>query len=223
MTKPDLVILDIIGTCFSLEPFRPALQRHGLEGRKLEEWFAATLRDAFALNCVGQYKPFKSIFADNLRDLAAGSGVPIDAAGVDDVLSTFGVLPPEDGLAEALDTLRAADIRIAALSNGAREGTETLLTKAGLRDRIETVLSVDDIEVFKPRLEIYAHAVAGCGTEAARSMLVATHAWDCNGAAAAGLATGFVKRGQVFPTTMQRPDVVGEDLREIAAAIVALA
>ena len=49
--------------------------------------------------------------------------------------------------------------------------------------------------------------------------LVATHAWDVHGAKRAGLMTGFVARGQVFPSTMALPDVVGESLAEVATKL----
>jgi 2-haloacid dehalogenase len=49
--------------------------------------------------------------------------------------------------------------------------------------------------------------------------LVATHAWDVHGAQCASLMTGFVARGQVFPSTMALPDVVGESLAEVAAEL----
>jgi len=47
--------------------------------------------------------------------------------------------------------------------------------------------------------------------------LVATHAWNVHGAKRAGLMGGFVARGQIIPATMALPDVVGEDLAEVAA------
>ena len=51
--------------------------------------------------------------------------------------------------------------------------------------------------------------------------LVAAHSWDVAGAMRAGCAAAFVERpGQVLDPLAPTPDVVGADLREVAAGIV---
>jgi 2-haloacid dehalogenase len=53
--------------------------------------------------------------------------------------------------------------------------------------------------------------------------LVAAHAWDVAGAARAGCATAFVARpGKVLDPLVERPEVVGADLVEVAEAILAV-
>ena len=54
--------------------------------------------------------------------------------------------------------------------------------------------------------------------------LVAAHDWDCHGAKRAGLTTGWVSRKSGgFGAPFEPPDVVGEDLTEVAAKLLALA
>ena len=51
--------------------------------------------------------------------------------------------------------------------------------------------------------------------------LIAAHAWDVGGALRAGCAAAFVARpGQPYDPLVERPDVVGADLREVTAGIV---
>jgi len=51
--------------------------------------------------------------------------------------------------------------------------------------------------------------------------LIAAHAWDIAGALRAGCAAAFVARpGMVLDPLVERPDVVGADLREVAERIV---
>jgi 2-haloacid dehalogenase len=53
--------------------------------------------------------------------------------------------------------------------------------------------------------------------------LVAAHDWDCHGAKRAGLITGWVSRKSGgFGAPFEPPDVVGEDLTEVAAKLLAL-
>jgi 2-haloacid dehalogenase len=53
-----------------------------------------------------------------------------------------------------------------------------------------------------------------------RMRLVAAHAWDVAGAQRAGCAAAFVAR-QPFDPLVERPDVVGADLAEVADGIIA--
>jgi len=53
--------------------------------------------------------------------------------------------------------------------------------------------------------------------------LVAAHDWDCHGAKRAGLITGWVSRKSGgYGAPFEPPDVVGEDLTEVAAKLLGL-
>ena len=61
------------------------------------------------------------------------------------------------------------------------------------------------------------------GGSATTIALVAAHDWDCHGAKRAGLITGFVTRKSGgFGALFEPPDVVGEDLTEVAARLLAM-
>jgi 2-haloacid dehalogenase len=52
--------------------------------------------------------------------------------------------------------------------------------------------------------------------------LIAAHAWDIAGALRAGCAAAFIVRpGMVLDPLVERPDIVGADLREVADRILA--
>jgi 2-haloacid dehalogenase len=64
-------------------------------------------------------------------------------------------------------------------------------------------------------------AAESLGVEVGQIRLVAAHAWDVVGAMRAGCAAAFVARpGMVLNPLAARPDVVGADLREVAAQIL---
>ena len=65
--------------------------------------------------------------------------------------------------------------------------------------------------------------VAGeLGVELGQIRLIAAHAWDIAGALRVGATAAFVARpGLVLDPLVQRPDIVGKDLGEVAAAIIA--
>lgn len=218
--RPQVVAFDIIETVFSLDLLRERLTAVGLPGHALETWFAASLRDAFALAAVDQFKPFREVLEGTLSEMFTRYGSGATSGEKKTILDGFGELNPHPDAAEAFRILTGAGVRIFALSNGAAASTTKLLRNAGLDGSVEKVLSVDDVKLSKPRREVYRHAVSVAGVEPGRMVLVAVHPWDVNGAKAAGLLGGFVARGQAFPPTMAEPDICGETLVDVARAIV---
>ena len=220
--RPHVVAFDIVETTFSLEALRPQLSAQGIPGASLETWFARILRDAFALAVTDTYAGFRDIAAATLAEIAREHGRELGKAGLDAVLEGFGQLDPHPDAAEAFRILRSADVRVAALSNGAAETTQALLQRAGFSSLVERVISVAEVRQWKPRRGLYLHAAEVLDVTPAELALVATHAWDVHGAKCAGLFTGFVARGQSFPATMAAPDIIGQSLAEIAREIAAL-
>ena len=48
-SAPRVVVFDVNETLSDLQPLRPSLEAAGVPGALLETWFAAVLRDGFAL------------------------------------------------------------------------------------------------------------------------------------------------------------------------------
>lgn len=216
---PKVVAFDIIETTFSLEAVRARLVAIGLPDRALELWFSMGLRDAFALAASNDFQPFASVLAGALDQVLCLYGLGASEIQKDEIVATMKELPPHPDAAKAFDVLTRAGIRILALSNGAPSSTRALLATSGLDRFVERVVSVEDVKLSKPRAEVYLHAAESAGVRPGELALVATHAWDCHGAKAAGLLAGFVARGQAFPSVMRQPDVIGETLSDVARAL----
>ena len=119
-------------------------------------------------------------------------------------------------------TTLAAGLRVVTLSNGSAGVAEGLLDRAGLRDHVDLVLSVEDAPAWKPAAAAYAHALEECGVEAHEAMLVAVHPWDIDGAARAGLRTGWVDRNgrDAYPTHLRPPELRAPSLAELAGDLL---
>lgn len=186
-------------------------------------FFAQMLRDAFALEASGVYKPFREIAAGALAVVMANHGLQAEQAKLDSVLAGFAELPPHPDVAEALAMLRGAGIRMIALTNGGAENTRKLLERASLAQLIEKVISIDEVRRWKPNREVYLHAARSIGVEPDRLVLIAAHAWDVHGAKQAGLRGAWVRRqDHAYQAAMQPPDIQGENMLEIAQALVSL-
>jgi 2-haloacid dehalogenase len=221
--RPTVIAFDVVETLFSLEPLRDRLKEAGLPDAALGEWFARFLRDAFALDAAGVYKPFREVASGALAVMLAEHSRPATPAVLDGVLKTFSELPPHPDVPPAFEQLRNARIRLVTLTNGSAEVTRRLLERAGLDRFVERTISIDEVRHWKPRREVYRHAAKVVNVPARRMALVAAHAWDVLGAGRAGLLTGWVSRRETtFQPAMPPPTVVGASLTEVAAHLLAL-
>ena len=218
---PALVLLDVNETLSDLTPLRRRLTDVGAAGDLLDTWFAATLRDGFALAATGAAAPFRDVGAAVLTTLLTGRVTDVDGA-VGHVLDGFAVLDVHPDVAPGLRALRGAGVRLVPFTNGSAPLAESLLERAGLFDVVERVLSVDAAGRWKPHRDAYAYALRECGADAADAALVAVHPWDVHGARRAGLRGCWVDRdGVPYPPVLDPPDVQGPDLPAVAAALLA--
>ena len=220
----ELVVLDVNETLSDLTPMRERFASIGLPEEAAATWFASVLRDGFALAAMGRAATFAEIGAATLRNQLAAAGLAAGEEQVSTVLSAFTELSVHPDVGDGLRTLRDAGLRVVTLTNGGTPVPDRLLTRAGLRDLVETLLSVDDAGIWKPAAGAYAYAAQATGVPAARSALVAVHPWDVAGAQAAGLVGAWVDRNATpYPTYFPPPDVSGGTFVEVAEALAARA
>jgi 2-haloacid dehalogenase len=218
-SHPSVVVFDVNETLSDLAPLGARFADVGLSPGQAQQWFAAVLRDGFALTVHGGSAPFATVGAAVLRTLLAGRDVDADAA-VEHVLTGFLALPVHPDVPAGVRALQAAGFRLVTLSNGAAGVAEQLLAGAGLRDAFEAVLTVEDVGVWKPAAAAYLHAARACGVAAADCVLVAVHPWDLDGAHRAGMASAWLDRaGSPYPQVFRRPTYAVPSLVELAGAL----
>ena len=217
MDELRLVVLDVNETLSDLDPLRQRFADLGLDPQLSATWFASVLRDGFALTALEQMHGFADLGSDALRDLAPGIGDD----DVESVLDTFTSLSLHPDVVPGLRRLAEAGIEVVTLSNGSTGVAEGLLQRAGVRDLVADVLSVDDVGVWKPHPRAYAHALAGRDADAGQTALVAVHPWDLHGASSAGLRTAWIRRGERhWPGAFTAPDVTADGLDAAAERLM---
>jgi 2-haloacid dehalogenase len=217
--RPNVVAFDIIGTVFSLEALRQPIAALGLPPSALEAWFAAALRDAFALAATGDFQPFTTVLEGALDQVLAEQGLNPPRGRRAAVIEQMERLSPRPDARQAFEALAAARIRIVALSNGSEAATRALLRSAGLEAMVERVVSVEDVRLFKPRREVYLRVARLCRVKPRRVALVAAHPWDIHGAKAAGLIAAYAAIERPFPPSLRAPDLGAASLSAVAKAL----
>ena len=220
--RPKVVAFDAIGTMFPLGPMRPSLMTLGLPPTGLETWYATAVHDALALTACGDFKPFTAVMEGALDQVLGEQGLAPPRAARRALLAQFRHLPARPDAGDALHLVLRARMRPILLTNGSEAGTMSLLRQSGLDGLVERVVSVEDIKMFKPRPEVYAHAARRCRVRLSRMALVAVHPWDINGAKAAGCIGAYVSAERPFANTMRQPDVEAPSLVAAVRALAAL-
>jgi len=219
LTGVSVVLLDVNETLSDTSALSAAFERAGAPGHLAPTWFAAVLRDGFALTAVGAAAPFADVGRAVARSVLSGQ-VPVESleAAADAVVGAVGDLPLHPDVPGGLRALVAAGLRVATLTNGATEVSDRLLSAGGAREPVERLLSVADAEggSWKPHPAAYRYALDACGVEPGEAVLVAVHPWDVDGAARAGLRTVWVDRtGTPYPEVFRAPDATVRSLEDL--------
>jgi 2-haloacid dehalogenase len=214
---PRVVAFDVNETLLDLGALDPLFERAFGDASARVQWFQQMLQLAFVGGLTGRYVDFSAAQRAALEMLCERYGARADA---DAIVGAMRSLPAHPEVPGALDAIRRAGFTLAALTNSPLDVAQDQLRNAGIAERFDAILSADQVGVLKPRPEPYELVARTFSVGIGEVRLVAAHAWDVAGALAAGCTAAFVARpGMVLSPLGPRPDIVGSDLAEVAAAL----
>lgn len=217
--RPSLIIFDVNETLSDMAPVATRFSDVGLPEHLATTWFAALLRDGFALTVTADNPSFAELASDGLRLLLGEVGTDTERA-VAHIMGGFAELPVHADVVAGIRALSDAGLRLVTLSNGATTVAQALFNRNDITSCFETLLSVQDAPAWKPAAAAYHHALEACQVKAEDAMLVAVHPWDIHGARKAGLATCWINRsGTTYPSMFLRADLQASSLTELAALL----
>jgi len=195
LTDIEMCVFDAYGTLFDLHS---AVARHraavGPKADALSEmWRSKQIQYTWLRNSMGDYAPFWQVTGEALDHCLAAQGI-VDPSVREKLMSAYRTLDPYPEAAATLDRLRRAGVRCAILSNGNPGMLEPMVQASGLADRLEAVLSVDAVKVFKVDPRTYSMVEARCGVKPAKVCFLSSNCWDAHGAARFGFNVVWVNR-----------------------------
>lgn len=218
-----VIAFDVNETLLDLTALDPDFVHIFGEAATRREWFSQMIDSALVATVTGAYADFGSIGISTLEMLAERHGIVLMEADRQRIREGMQRLPPHPEVRDALERLRDAGLRMVTLTNSTTAVATAQIINAGLRNLFEEVFSADSVRRLKPAPEPYFMTAARLGVPVNQVRLVAAHAWDIAGALRAGCAAAFVARlGMILDPLVERPDIVGKDLREIADQIIAM-
>ena len=217
----DVIVFDVNETLLDLQALDPIFRRVFGDAAVRQEWFGLVVQSALVATITDAYVDFGTVGGGALDVTASRRGISLSDEDRAEILGGMLTLPPHPEVPESLERLRDAGLRLATLTNSTARVAEAQLLNAGLRGFFERVLSVEAVRRFKPAAETYHMASRELGVETGDILLVAAHDWDIAGALRAGCTAAFIARpGMVLGPLDERPDIVGQDLREVADQIL---
>jgi 2-haloacid dehalogenase len=219
-SRPEVLVLDVNETLSDLTPMRQRFEAAGLSGDSADAWFAAVLRDGFALTAVDAPANFGAIAAEILAAQLTAAGLEAGTEAVRGVLSGFTHLKLHPDVVPGLQRLNASGLRIVTLTNGSVELSEQMFAEAGLLPLLEHRLDVAKPGRWKPHRAAYEYAAAVCRVPLEQMALAAVHPWDIDGAKRAGLQGWYVDRRRTpYPGMFTAPDLIVADFEDLAAQL----
>lgn len=214
-------VFDVNETLLDLSYFDAQFEQLFGDAALRRAWFTQLIQSAFVSTITNAYTDFGSVGIAAFEMLAARQGVKITDEDRQRIRDGMQHLPPHPEVAQSLAKLKQAGMRLAALTNSTEKVAQAQLSNAGLSHYFEQILSADSVKRLKPAPEPYRMAAQQLGVAVADVRLIAAHSWDVAGALRAGCAAAFVARpGMVLDPLIERPDIVGANLTEVADQIL---
>jgi 2-haloacid dehalogenase len=222
-TPPRLCVFDAYGTLFDVaaaarraaaEPGRAALAERW--PRLAELWRLKQLQYTWLRAITGAHADFRTVTEDGLDWALEATGLDGDAELRARLLALYRELDAYPEVPAVLDALRAGGRGTAILSNGSPEMLAAAVGSAGLADRLDAVLSVEEVGIFKPARAVYDLVGAHFATAPEEVLFVSANGWDAASAAAYGFRTVWVNRaGDPVDRLPTRPQHVAPDLSDV--------
>lgn len=136
-----LVILDVNGTLFPLDPVAEELAAVGLRGQ-LDVWFARVLRDGFAAAVAGTFVAFPDLARHHLAVLLEDHGIESTEDRLAQVFGGFDRVTAHEDVEPALQRLRHHGVTVTTMTNGTVAITRGLLERDGLDGLVDATYDV---------------------------------------------------------------------------------
>ena len=216
--KPLALVFDAYGTLYDVHSVVALCDRFwpGKGGAVSQLWRTKQLEYTWQRSLMRRYAPFSRITEDGLRYACAALALELSDAQVAALMQQYLKLSPYPEALSALATLRGR--KLAILSNGSPDMLDPLVAASGLDQVLDAVLSVAEVEVFKPDPRVYQIAVDRLGVPKEAIGFVSSNCWDACGAKSFGFRTYWINRaGAPLDALDATPDYTIARLTDLTA------
>ncbi|HZC35220.1 MAG TPA: haloacid dehalogenase type II [Chthoniobacterales bacterium] len=215
-------VFDAYGTLFDVNSAARLMQE--ILGNKWQDlaelWRTKQLQYTWLRSLAGRHIDFWQVTGDALA-FALDSLKPANAEVHDQLMDLYLRLSAYSDVKDVLTQLKASGFKCAILSNGSPKMLISAIENAGIQGLLDAVLSVEEVQVYKPHPAVYQLAVDRLGLAADEICFISSNGWDAYSAKAFGFYVVWCNRfGQVPERIPETPDAEIKTLSELPELVV---
>ncbi|WP_299197857.1 haloacid dehalogenase type II [uncultured Amphritea sp.] len=183
-------------------------------------WREKQVEYAFRRGLMGRYEPFNVCTLQALEYALEVTGLSLSDEQQTFLMGQYQQLEAYADVIPGIESLRAQGHYCVAFSNGPADKVKALLNNAGVLELLDDVISVDEIQRYKPDPAVYLHLLKRSGSQSGNTWLISSNSWDVMGAKHAGLNAAWIQRdpAAVFDFWDIYPDKTVNSLQYLAEA-----
>jgi 2-haloacid dehalogenase len=218
----EACVFDAYGTLFDVNSAAHAAQDAlGAKWQPLAElWRAKQLQYTWLRSLGKRYADFWQVTGEAL-DFALSAMQIEDPALRERLMKLYLSLGAYPEVAETLQVLKAAGMRLAILSNGNPKMLAAAASNAGIAEMFDAILSVEEVGIYKPHPRVYGLACERLKLAASQMCFLSSNGWDAYSAKAFGMRVLWCNRfGQRPEQIPETPDAQIASLAEVTGIVL---
>ena len=196
------LVFDAYGTLFDVHSISTDCESlfpgKGAELSRL--WRTKQLEYTWLRSLMGRYSEFEAITRDALGIACRTLGLDLTQSDAMQLMGGYRQLQPFPEVKDALVALQGR--KLAILSNGSPAMLYAVVKHAGLSTLLQSVISVDELKMFKPHPSVYGLATQYLGVKTHEIGFVSSNFWDVSGASSFGFRTFWINRNDSQPDAL---------------------
>ena len=214
------LVFDAYGTLF--DPYAVRVRAEELfpgQGTAISRlWRAKQLEYSWLRTLMGRYENFWKLTEDALLFSCRSLQLPDDAQKRNRLMETYFSLAAFPEVKATLAQLSSLPLSI--LSNGTPEMLNAVVAANGMTHVFAHIFSVDSLQIYKPRPEVYQHATNALGLPKQSIGFVSSNYWDIAGATNFGFQTFWLNRNSAIPDELGiTPTAIFANLAELPGTL----
>lgn len=191
----SIFIFDAFGTLFKTSEIDDELQQIAKDKTEnlISIWRKKQLEYSWLRNQLNQYVPFSQVTKEALDFSMRANGLK-NPRIFDLLLPIYDSPSLVKGAFEGLNFLKEKNKTVCILSNGTMAMLENGVRKTGIENMVDHIFSVDEIQIYKPRKEVYQMAMDKLNASVNELLFFSSNQWDVSGASMFGWDTVWVNQ-----------------------------
>lgn len=196
MKNIQAIVFDLYGTLYDVHSVVQVCEEvYPGQGKAISVlWRQKQLEYTWLRSLMGRYVNFEKATEDALRYTCGHLGLPLDDAVHQRISDAYLRISPYPDTPGALRRLKDAGLPLGIISNGSRRSIEEVVTNSGMHWAFDDLISVEELEVFKPDNRVYSLAEKRMERPRENILFVSSNAWDASAACHFGFPVCWINR-----------------------------